>query len=115
MEYKGWKMTVEHELRLCEVNGEVGYFHTWEQFSKPIGESPLMGGPPAGVISHVFGIVEFQGGVRRVDPIYIKFCDETNACLKDFNEMKKVNQDAGKHDGYHAKPFLDESEVSDHQ
>ena len=27
------------------------------------------------------GIVEFKDGVRRVDPVSIKFCDEKNAVL----------------------------------
>lgn len=88
----GMNFEIKHELRLCEVDGEVGYFHTWEQFSKPIPESLLRGGAPAGVISHVFGIVEFENRVRRVDPTAIKFCDETSAILKDFNEMKRINE-----------------------
>lgn len=29
----------------------------------------------------VYGIVEFKDGVRRVDPVSIKFCDEENANL----------------------------------
>lgn len=94
-EYKGMKMTIEWETRLCEVNGEVGYFQTWEQWSNVVDASPLRGGHPAGQISQVFGIVEFQDGVRRVDPVKIKFCDETNAILKDFNEMKKLNEEKG--------------------
>lgn len=28
-----------------------------------------------------YGIVEFKDGVRRVDPVSIKFCDEENADL----------------------------------
>lgn len=68
-------------LRLCKVDDELGYFHAWEHFSKPIGASPLIGGAPAGVFSKVFGIVEFSGGVRRIDPVNIVFCDETNSVL----------------------------------
>ena len=98
-EYKGWKLTVEHELRLCEVDGELGYFHTWEQFSKPIPESLLRGGAPAGVISHVFGIVEFKDGVRRVDPYRIKFCDEINDVLTSMTEaIEKVKDSEGVND-----------------
>lgn len=59
----GIKMNVEFPTRLCEVNGKLGYFHRWEQWSK------------------VFGIVEFEDGVRRVGPSSIKFCDEENAIL----------------------------------
>ena len=91
----GMNFEIKYELRLCEVDGEVGYFHIWEQFSKPIPESLLRGGAPAGVISHAFGVVEFENGVRRVDPTQIKFCDETNAILKDFNEMKRINEGKG--------------------
>lgn len=66
---------IEWKTRLCEVNGRLGYFHTWEQYSRPVGESPFVGGPPAGVIAQVFGIVEFEDGVERVEPNLIKFLD----------------------------------------
>ena len=52
----GLKMNVEFPMRLCE-------------------------GHPAGQIGQVYGIVEFKDGVRRVDPVSIKFCDEENASL----------------------------------
>lgn len=61
--------------RLCKVGKETGYFHLWEQFSKPIPASPLIGGSPAGVFSTTFGIVEFSDGIRRVDPTDIKFVE----------------------------------------
>lgn len=77
---------LEWETRLCEVDGEFGYFHTWEIYSKPLEASPLVGGAPAGVFSKVFGIVEFSGGVRRVDPTNIKFCDETSEVLETLNK-----------------------------
>ena len=51
----GLKMNVEFPTRLCEVK--------------------------AGQIGQVYGIVEFKDGVRRVDPVSIKFCDEENAAL----------------------------------
>lgn len=79
-------ITVSRETRLCKVKGELGYFHTWEHWSRPVEASPLIGGAPAGVISQVFGIVEFSSGVKRVEPYLIKFCDEQNAIL---NEMAK--------------------------
>lgn len=76
--------------RLCEVNGRPGFFHCWEQFSNPVPASLLMGGEPAGVISSVFGIVEFSDGVKRIDPASIDFCDEQNQVLyaleKEFKE-----------------------------
>ena len=80
-EYKGMKMTIEWETRLCEVNGEVGYFQTWEQWSNVVDASPLRGGHPGGVVSQVYGIVEFKDRVERVSPNRIKFCDEINDCL----------------------------------
>ena len=48
--------------RLCKIKntGKYGYFHTWEHYSKPVEASPLVGGAPAGVISKVFAIVEFN-------------------------------------------------------
>ena len=35
-------------------------------------------------------LVEFKDGVRRVDPVSIKFCDEENALL---TEMAKHHQE----------------------
>ena len=74
-------MNIKWETRLCTVQGETGYFHTWEQYSEPVAGSILKGGAPAGVFSKIYGIVEFPGEVRRVDPVHIKFCDEENATL----------------------------------
>ena len=67
--------------RLCEVEGQLGYFHCWEYYSTVVDASQLMGGAPAGVFSKVFGIVEFADRVARVDPTDIKFCDDENALL----------------------------------
>ena len=64
----GIKMNVEFPTRLCEVNGKLGYFHRWEQWSKVVDASPLRGGHPGGQNGQVFGIVEFEDGVRRVGP-----------------------------------------------
>lgn len=72
---------VEFPTRLCEVKGELGYFHLWEQWCNVVDASLLRGGHPAGQIGQVYGIVEFKDGVRRVDPVSIKFCDEENAAL----------------------------------
>lgn len=69
-------MSTEFLTRLCEVKGELGYFHLWEQWSNVVDASLLRGGHPAGQIGQVYGIVEFKDGVRRVDPESIKFCDE---------------------------------------
>ena len=82
-------ISVSWDLRLCEVKGVIGYFHTWEHYSRPVEASPLVGGAPAGVIGQVFGIVEFPDGVKRVEPYKIKFCDEQNAMLGKMNEVQK--------------------------
>lgn len=78
---------VKRETRLCKVGDEYGYFHTWEQYSVPVPESPLIGGAPAGVIAQVFGIVEFADGVRRVQPYEIIFCDEQSRFLAQLNAI----------------------------
>lgn len=89
----GLNMKIEWETRLCEVDGELGYFHTWEQYAKTIDPSIMVGGHPGGQISWVFGIVEFKDGVRRVDPCRIKFCDEQNAMLAEMEEaIKKIKE-----------------------
>ena len=87
-------ITIKPELRLCKVNlgasyDELGFFHCWEHFSQPIGASPFAGGAPAGVISKVYGVVEFADGVRSVLPEKIKFCDEDNAYLVEMNKYNK--------------------------
>ena len=64
----GINMNVEFTTRFCEVKGELGYFHLWEQWSNVVDASPLRGGHPGGQIGQVYGIVEFRDGVRRVDP-----------------------------------------------
>lgn len=78
----GINAQLEWKTRLCKVGDELGYFHIWEFYSKPLEASPLMGGVPAGIFSRVFGIVEFADGVKRIDPTDIHFCDEENKMLK---------------------------------
>ena len=34
-------INIHWDTRLCEVDGETGYFHTWEQYSQPV-EGSLM-------------------------------------------------------------------------
>ena len=81
--------TLRYELRLCKVKDKIGYFHCWEHFSKPVPADLAIGSPPAGVISYVLGIVEFDDGIRRVDPTEIKFCDEEHANLCELNKYEK--------------------------
>lgn len=82
-------VTISNELRLCKVHGELGYFHCWEHFSQPVPAGATAGSPPAGVVSYVSGIVEFDGGIRRVDPVSIQFCDETHATISAWNKHEK--------------------------
>ena len=76
-----YDITFRPELRSCTVNGEPGYFHCWEHFRQP-----------TGVVSKVYGIVEFADGVRHVEPSTIKFCDETNACLQAMKKHKEAEE-----------------------
>lgn len=85
----GLNMQMEWKTRLCQVGEKIGYFHTWEHYSKPLEASPLMGGAPAGVFSKIFGIVEFSDGVRRIDPTDIRFCDEENDMLLKMENARK--------------------------
>lgn len=85
-------IVVKSELRSCTVNGELGYFHCWEHFSRPLASRPTIGGPLIGEISGVWGIVEFADGVKSVYPSDIKFCDETNAYLQAMKKHKEVKE-----------------------
>lgn len=63
------------QYRLCEVNGEIGYFHGWEVISDVISPSPMIGGHPGGQLSRAYGIVEFPDRIEEVRPAQIKFRD----------------------------------------
>lgn len=80
-------INIQWYTRSCTVKGRPGEFHTWEQWSKPLPASPLQGGPPAGVMSMVFGIVEFSDGIQRVDPVNIKFCDDQHQFICDYEKF----------------------------
>ena len=88
----GLNMQMEWKTRLCKVKDDLGYFHSWEHYSKPLGASPMIGGAPAGVFSKMFGIVEFSDGVRRVDPLEIVFCDEENRMLLEMEKVRKEGE-----------------------
>ena len=85
------EIIIQPELRFCTVNGEIGYFHCWEYYATVVDASPLRGGHPAGQISELRGIVEFEDRVERVAPQLIRFCDEENAALSAFNKARKEN------------------------
>ena len=74
------------DKRLCVVGEKTGYFHMLEQYSMSVQESILKGGSPGGVVSRVYGIVEFDDSVRRVEPTEIIFCDQDNSLLRVFNK-----------------------------
>ena len=82
-----FEIPITHRTRDCEVDGRPGYFHMWEYFSKPVPGSLLVDGPPPGIISQVYGIVEFSDGVKRVDPCSIKFTDADNHDLRNYEEV----------------------------
>ena len=88
---------ITQKLRLCTINGKLGYFHCWEHYSKPVEASLLMGGAPEGILSFVRGIIEFPEGIGYANPADIKFCDDEHAYLcamaKHHEEMKKVKTD----------------------
>lgn len=80
---------LDAQTRFCRVDGELGLFHTWEYYSEPLAASPMIGGAPAGVFSRVFGIVEFSGEVRRVDPLEIVFCDEKSQMISGMEKARE--------------------------
>lgn len=86
------EIIIQPEHRLCTVNGETGYFHCWEYYATVVDASPLRGGHPAGQISELRGIVEFENRVDRVSPHLIRFCDEENSMLAAFNKAHKENK-----------------------
>ena len=80
-------ITVKKELRLCKVNKELGYFHCWEQYCDVIAPGLTIGSHPGGQYSRVFGIVEFDDRVTRIEPSKIKFVDEAHDFLRAYSEM----------------------------
>lgn len=91
-----WDITVKKELRLRKVGGEFGYFHCWEQYSDVIFPGLTVCSNPGGQYSRVFGIVEFDDRVMRIEPSKIKFVDEAHECLLEYSKMitgKEENND----------------------
>ena len=81
-----FEIPIKRATRSCMVDGRPGNFHLWEQFSTVVPPSPMVGGPPGGTVSSVYGIVEFSDGVKRVDPITIKFTDEDHIYLSEYEK-----------------------------
>ena len=89
-------ITIEKELRLCKVGEEFGYFHCWEQYGDVIFPGLTVGSNPGGQYSRVFGIVEFNDRVMRIEPSKIKFIDEAHDYLHEYSKMitgKEENDD----------------------
>ena len=80
------EITYRQERRLCRVDDEYGYFHCWEHYATPVEPSPMVGGSPGGQFSRVYGIIEFEKEVKRIEPGKIKFCDDDHATLRVMNE-----------------------------
>lgn len=89
---------VHFETRLCTVGEDMGYFHCWEHYSRPLEASPLAGGAPAGVFSKVYGLVEFPDGVKRIESYRIQFCDEQHAILCEMARQYKERIQGGETD-----------------
>lgn len=88
------EVPIKIRTRDCVVDGQPGYFHTWEQYSEVMPPSPLVGGHSGGTIAQVFGIVEFSDGVRRVEPYKIEFVDEEHANLVAYEKWLKEKVDS---------------------
>lgn len=67
-------ITIKKELRLCKVGKELGYFHCWEQYGDVLSTGDQY--------SRIFGIIEFDDRIKRVDPPKIQFVDEIHSYLK---------------------------------
>lgn len=72
---------IENELRICKVDKKIGYFHCWEQYADVISPGLTVGSHPGGQFSKLFGIVEFEDRIERVDPSKIRFVDEKHNFL----------------------------------
>ena len=75
-------IVIKPELRCCEVDGKLGYFHCWERYRDILAPGLIAGSHPDIQYYRVLGIVEFSDGVERVDPSRIKFNDEKNCTLR---------------------------------
>ena len=74
-------ITVKKELRLCKVDEELGYFHCWEQYGDVIAPGLAVGSHPGGQYLRIFGIIEFDDRIERVDPSKVQFVDEVHDFL----------------------------------
>ena len=83
----------EKNLRLCEVYyHQIGYFHCWTNVDKVQALIENETTKQIGVVSSVFGIVEFEDRVELVKPEEIHFVDETHAILVGFVKHANINE-----------------------
>lgn len=67
-------------LRPCIVKGKKALFHTFEQHSKVVAPSMMIGGDSGGVVAEVFAIVEYEDGtVVRAYVYDVIFTDRSPA------------------------------------
>lgn len=68
-------------------------FHCWHESFWTIGESPFVGGPSAGQMSALSGVVEYEDGtVHQVNAEWIQFIDGLINDF-DFSESDGNNED----------------------
>ena len=85
--------STDKNLRLCEVScHRLGYFHCWTNADKV--QALIENGTTKqiGVVSSVFGIVEFEDRVELVKPEEIHFVDEMHAMLVGFGKHANINE-----------------------
>lgn len=77
---------VKDELRPCYADGEKAFFHKWEEKSRIVEPSPMIGGHGGGVLKYTLAIVEYESGkVAEVEPSKIRFID-TAAIMEQYDE-----------------------------
>ena len=86
---------VQKGLRLCLVDGKCGWFHCWENYAEVIEPGITIGSSQGGQISMVYGIVEFNDGVKRILPGKIKFVDDINSVLNRVEDEAKSKMQEG--------------------
>ena len=74
--------TIEKECRPCKVRGRKAIFHQWEEISRPVEPSPMIGGHTGGEFKRTYAIVEFEDGtIAEVYPESVTFCDDKVNCI----------------------------------
>ena len=86
----GLNCEIKWETRLCEVNGELGYFHCWEHWANVIGASALRGGHPGGQVGQIYGIVEFPERIARLEQMLNKAIEGADDIVFDENDKPLI-------------------------